>query len=128
MNFSEAAASGFRNYVRFSGRATRSEFWYWTLFVTLVAIAASILQLIVLPPGDLRDANPFVAIWDLAVFLPSLAMWVRRLHDIDRKGWWLLIILIPLIGIIVLIIWACRKGTEGPNRFGADPLTAATSA
>jgi uncharacterized membrane protein YhaH (DUF805 family) len=70
-----------------------------------------------LPPGDLRDANPLVAIWILAVLLPTLAVSVRRLHDIDKTGWWYLIILIPTIGFLVLIYWACLKGTTGPNRF-----------
>ena len=58
----------------------------------------------------------------LDYFLPTLAVQVRRLHDLDRSGWWILISLIPLVGAIILLVWACSKGTEGENRFGSDPL------
>jgi uncharacterized membrane protein YhaH (DUF805 family) len=58
----------------------------------------------------------------LALFLPTLAVAVRRLHDTDRTGWWILIGLIPLIGWIIYLVFMCQRGTEGPNRFGEDPL------
>ena len=58
----------------------------------------------------------------LGLFLPTLAVQVRRLHDLDRSGWWILISLIPLVGAIILLVWACTKGTDGENRFGSDPL------
>ena len=61
---------------------------------------------------------------DLALLLPSLAVGVRRLHDIDKSGWWLLIVIIPIIGWVLLLVWVCTKGTLGPNRFGPDPLAA----
>ena len=64
-------------------------------------------------------------LFGLATLLPGLAVAVRRLHDIDRTGWWILLALIPLVGAIVLIIWYCTKGTDGPNRFGPNPLPAA---
>ena len=120
MTFSEAISSGFRNYVGFSGRASRSAFWYWVLFSVLVSIALSIIDL------GLLSGNTTVlsSIWSLATFLPSLAVGVRRLHDTDRSGWWWLISFIPLVGIIVLIVFWCLEGTPGSNRFGADPLGA----
>ena len=120
MTFSEAISSGFHNYVGFSGRASRSEFWYWVLFTVLVGIVASIIDFGVLS----SDASPISSIWSLVTFLPSLAMGVRRLHDTDRSGWWWLIAFIPLIGFIVLIVFWCFEGTRGPNRFGPDPLGA----
>jgi len=120
MTFSEAISSGFRNYVGFSGRASRSEFWYWILFTVLVSIAATIIDLVVLS----SDTSVLSTIWSLATFLPSLAIGVRRLHDTDRSGWWWLIAFIPLIGIIVLIVFWCFEGTRGSNRFGPDPLGA----
>ena len=89
---------GFRNYVGFSGRASRSEFWYWVLFTVLVGIVTSIIDLGVLP----SSVNPFSSIWSLVTFLPSLAMGIRRLHHTYRSGWWSLLTFIPLIGIIVL--------------------------
>jgi len=121
MTFSEAISSGFRNYVGFSGRAARSEFWYWILFSVLVSIVATIIDFGVLS----SSASPLSSIWSLATFLPSLAMGVRRLHDTDRSGWWWLIAFIPLIGFVVLIVFWCFEGTRGPNRFGPDPLGAA---
>ena len=96
MTFSEAISSGFRNYVGFSGRASRSEFWYWILFTVLVSIALTIIDLGIL--GTSSNVNPFSSIWSLITFLPSLAIGVRRLHDTDRSGWWWLIAFIPVIG------------------------------
>jgi uncharacterized membrane protein YhaH (DUF805 family) len=68
------------------------------------------------------------SLFGLAVFLPGLAVAIRRLHDLDRTGWWILLSLIPIVGWIILIIWDCTKGTNGPNRFGPDPLAAAVAA
>ena len=116
MNFGQAISSGFSNYVKFSGRAMRSEYWYWVLFTVL---------------GDdrrrdyrrrARHIGHRSALFGLATLLPSLAVQVRRLHDLDRTGWWIFIGVIPLIGWIILIIWYCSRGTAGPNRFGPDAL------
>ena len=118
MNFSEAIASGFQNYVTFSGRASRSEYWYWVLFTVLGGIATAIIDRSLF---DTSTISPLNAIFNLICFLPSFAVAFRRLHDIDRTAWWWLIAL-TFIGLIVLIVWACQKGTPGPNRFGPDPL------
>ena len=61
-------------------------------------------------------------IFSLVVLLPGIAVGVRRLHDLDRIGWWLLLAFVPLVGTIILIVWFCTRGTPGPNRFGPDPL------
>ena len=114
MNFGQAIQAGFRNYVNFEGRARRSEYWYWVLFVTLVQLVMDLVA------GSDDSAAAVVA--TLGLLLPSLAVSVRRLHDIDKSGWFLLLWFIPLIGWIVLIVWACRRGTVGPNRFGPDPF------
>jgi uncharacterized membrane protein YhaH (DUF805 family) len=121
MNFWQAIASGFSNYVTFSGRAIRSEYWYWVLFSIIGGLATEILDKAMFP--DVAAASPLNAVFDLITFLPSLAIAVRRLHDINRTGWWVLIT-ITIIGIFVLIYWACKKGTPGPNRFGPDPFAA----
>ncbi len=118
MNFTQAIASGFQNYVNFSGRAARSEYWFWTLFTVLVSIAALLIDLALF--GDM-DVSPINGIVSLGLFLPSLAVAIRRLHDLDRTGWWFLLIL-TVIGGIVLLVWYCMRGTIGPNRFGPDPL------
>ncbi len=115
MGFGQAIASGFFNYVNFSDRASRSEYWYWFLFVILCQIATHIIDLVI-------GVGVTTALFSLAVLLPGIAVGVRRLHDLDRTGWWLLLGLIPLVGAIVLIIWFCTKGADGPNRFGLDPL------
>lgn len=114
MNFQQAIVSGFQNYVNFAGRAARSEFWYWALFVFLVNIAANLVDAAI-------DVGLISALASLALFLPGIAVSVRRLHDLDRTGWWLLIALTG-VGIILLIVWWCMKGTTGSNRFGPDPL------
>ena len=118
MNFQQAIASGFRNYVTFAGRASRSEYWFWTLFAILVGAAAAILDAALFPG---LDARPIHSLASLALFLPGLSVSVRRFHDLDRTGWWLLILL-TVIGIIVVLIWFCLRGTVGPNRYGSDPL------
>jgi uncharacterized membrane protein YhaH (DUF805 family) len=118
MNFGKAIKSGFGNYVTFPGRAARSEYWYWTLFTVLVAVATGIIDRALLPEVESGLFSPVIS---LVLFPPSIAVAARRLHDLDRTGWWLLIGF-TVVGIILLIIWDCLKGTTGPNRFGPDPL------
>jgi uncharacterized membrane protein YhaH (DUF805 family) len=115
LGFGEAIKSVFGKYATFNGRAVRSEYWYFALFSILANIAASIID----AAGGSGVVSGLLA---LGVFLPSLAVSVRRLHDIDRSGWFLLLLFVPLIGAIILLIWSCQRGTSGPNRFGADPL------
>lgn len=114
MNFVEAITSGFNKYVTFSGRAARSEFWYWMLFAFIANVVAGIVD-------GVLGLGLVGLLVSLALLLPGLAVSARRLHDIDRTAWWLLIAL-TMIGIILLIVWDCIKGTTGPNRFGPDPL------
>ena len=122
MGFGEAIASGFANYVNFSGRAFRSEYWLWVLFTVIGSLVTAILDAAVFGynPGGVTPLN---TIFDLVTLLPSLAVGARRLHDIDRTAWWLLLLLTG-IGAILLIVWFCLKGTPGQNRFGPDPLPA----
>jgi uncharacterized membrane protein YhaH (DUF805 family) len=116
MNFGQAVSSGFSNYVNFSGRAARSEYWYWVLFVIIGCIVTVIIDNIIgFPVTD--------PLFSLAILLPGLAVSVRRLHDRDKSGWFLLLGFIPLIGPIILLVWFCQPGSDGPNRFGPDPLT-----
>jgi uncharacterized membrane protein YhaH (DUF805 family) len=113
MNMIEAVKAVFSKYATFEGRARRSEYWWFFLFSMIIAIVLNLIR-----PGVLGG------IWSLVTLLPSLAVGARRLHDIDRTGWWLLIGFIPLIGWIVLIVFFATRGQPGANRFGADPLTA----
>jgi len=114
MNFAEAISSGFSKYVQFGGRSSRSEYWYWTLFAFIASVVASIVDATL-------GIGIVSAIVGLGLILPGLAVSARRLHDIDRTFWWVLLTF-TVIGTLVLIYWACQPGTAGPNRFGADPL------
>jgi uncharacterized membrane protein YhaH (DUF805 family) len=129
MDFSEAIKSGFHNYVNFSGRAARSEYWYWQLFFCLVGIASALIDLALFPQVAISPINTIV---ELALLLPTVAVSVRRLHDVDFTGWWLLLAFTGF-GAFVLLGWFCLRGRRdratdgGPNRFGADPLGGAAS-
>ena len=119
MNFFEAITAGFNNYANFRTRAIRSEYWFWTLFVVLLSIVANVIDLTVFSGFEY---GPVSAIFALAFLIPGIAVSVRRLHDRDKSGWFMLLIFIPLVGAIILIVWFCTRGTLGPNRFGPDPL------
>jgi len=111
MNLFESIASGFRHYVNFRGRALRSQYWWWTLFVSVVAIIANVIQ-------NATNIDWLFAVVALALFLPGLSVAIRRLHDTNRRGWWISIGLIPIVGWIILFIWYVSKGTEGDNNYG----------
>lgn len=131
MGFSEAVKSAFSKYATFSGRAPRSEYWFFGLFNVLVSIGLlvvfGILGAIFMGDGGflvgVAIAQVIYYIYCLAVFIPSIAVTVRRLHDINKSGWWWWIQLIPLAGVIVLLVFACTKGTDGENAYGPDPLS-----
>jgi uncharacterized membrane protein YhaH (DUF805 family) len=113
MSFVDAVRSVLTQYVGFTGRARRSEYWYFALFGILVSIVLSFLQLA-------TNTSWITTIVGLALFLPSLAVSVRRLHDTGRSGWWILIGLIPLIGTIVLIVFYVQD-SQGDNQYGPSP-------
>jgi len=117
MGIREAIASGFVNYATFKGSAAPSEFWFWQLFLLLAAIAVALLEAAIGADNDV-----IASLWGLATLLPGIAVAVRRLHDTDMSGWWLLLFFVPLIGIVMLIIWWIGEGTSGYNRFGPNPL------
>jgi uncharacterized membrane protein YhaH (DUF805 family) len=117
MTFVQAISSCFRNYAIFAGRAVRSEFWYWYLFVGIVLIVFDGIDQWLYPGVSMGPFSFVNMAAGLALILPSLAVSARRLHDIDRTGWWILIGA-TVVGTIVLIYWACLPGTPGPNRFG----------
>jgi len=107
-------------YIDFNGRARRSEYWWFALFTWAGTIVLSFIDNLVF--GVDASVGILSSIWGLAILLPSLAVGVRRLHDLEKSGWWLLLSLIPLIGFLVLLFWFVKQGTDGQNRFGADPL------
>ena len=108
-------------YADFSGRAPRAEYWWFYLLIIIGYLVAMILDSIVGTGGILGSYGILSLVLMLGLLIPSLAAGVRRLHDTDRSGWWLLIAFIPLIGAIVLLVFFVLEGTKGDNRFGADP-------
>lgn len=120
--FTEAVKGGFNNYVNFKGRATRSEYWWWVLFQIIVLAIPYTLLIGEAASGQAGIGTALYYLIALALFLPSLGLSFRRLHDTNRSAWWLLISLIPLVGGIILLVWVILKGTDGPNKYGPDPL------
>jgi uncharacterized membrane protein YhaH (DUF805 family) len=104
-----------KNYVGFQGRARRKEYWMFVLFSAIISIVLSIIDAIA------NLSSVLSGIYSLAVFLPSLAVSVRRLHDTGRSGWWILIGLIPLIGAIILLVFTCQDSQENDNKYGPNP-------
>lgn len=100
----EALSRGFKNYATFSGRASRSEYWWWTLVTGIIGII------------------PILGwIYAVIALVPSLALIVRRLHDTGRSGWWFFIILVPFIGALCLLIFYLLPSQEGDNKYGPMP-------
>ncbi len=126
-----------RRYADFSGRSRRKEYWMYFLFVIIVSVVLHIVDRALGLGGgsssSMSTAGPQIGagasyhagvlgiIFSLATLVPSIAVGVRRLHDTDRSGWWLLIAFVPFIGAIVLLVFFLLDGTPGPNRFGANP-------
>jgi uncharacterized membrane protein YhaH (DUF805 family) len=121
MSFGAAIASFFSKYATFSGRARRSEFWYAVLFTTLVSVAISIVfpgTVMVVNDIPIQQSSLPSNLWQLAIFVPSLALSWRRLHDVGRKGTYYLFILIPIVGWIMLLIQFLKDSQPGANAFG----------
>lgn len=110
-----------KNYFGFSGRARRSEYWFFVLFNFLIAIALAFVDGMVGTFDAQTGIGMLSGIYSLAVFIPTLAVTFRRLHDTNRTAWWLLIAFVPLIGAIVLLVFMFLEGTPGPNDYGRDP-------
>ncbi len=103
-----------KKYAVFDGRARRTEYWMFTLFNVIIAIVLNVIDSVIGSPI-------FGGLYSLAVLIPGIAVSVRRLHDTDRSGWWLLISFIPCIGAIVLLVFMVQDSTPGDNQFGPNP-------
>ena len=113
-----------KNYATFSGRARRKEYWMFFLISALISIVLTLLDILLGTYSMEYEAGLFSGLYSLLILIPSIAVVVRRLHDTDRSGWWILISLIPLIGVIVLFVFICLDSQPGTNRFGANPKEA----
>ena len=146
MTFGQSVKHVFSNYATFQGRASRSEFWWWYLFTTIIGFILIIPALpwyfellntsvsasgaVAMPPltGLATLGLVLSLLWSLAILVPNIAVAMRRLHDTDRSGWWLLLWFLTCcfgIGAIILIIFWVLPSTPGPNRFGEGPARAA---
>ena len=108
MTFQESIKTCFSKYADFNGRAVRSEYWWFALFIVLVSMGLGIISEIV------------SGLFSLAVLIPSIAAAARRLHDTNRSGWWQLIAFIPFIGWIIIITFLAQEGNSDTNQYGAN--------
>ncbi len=122
MGFLQAVGSCFAKYITFSGRARRAEYWWFLLFGSVGMLGLGFLDGMIFQ-GDLTEVSPLANLFNLAILLPLLSVSIRRLHDLERSGWWWWLGLIPLVGPIILIVWFATSGTKGPNKYGPDPLS-----
>jgi uncharacterized membrane protein YhaH (DUF805 family) len=110
-----------KKYTVFTGRARRKEYWFFVLFNVLILVLLVMVDGLIGTLNEEAGIGLFSGLYSLAVLIPGIAVLVRRLHDIDRTGWWALIGLVPFVGGIVLLVLAALDSTPGENRFGPNP-------
>lgn len=117
VTFEQAVRSAIQqHYCDFSGRASRSEYWWFALFTLILSVIIQAFGVIS------SDVSLYLsAIVNLALFLPGLSLDVRRLHDINKSGWYILLVLIPIVGLIILLVWFCKESEMQPNQYGPVP-------
>ena len=113
-----------KKYAQFSGRSRRKEYWMFTLFHCLIAILLCVLSLLLRDSGLSPVVSIVFGLYLLAVLVPSLAVSVRRLHDTGKSGWLFLLVLIPIVGPIILLVFFVLEGNSGVNQYGPDPKLA----
>lgn len=111
----------FRKYATFQGRAQRAEYWYFVLFYVIVYMVLGFLDGSLSRPANEPSWGLLSGVFALATLVPSIAVSVRRLHNTNRSGWWMLVMFVPLIGQLVMLIFMVLDGTPGDNRFGSNP-------
>ncbi len=116
-NLINAFTSCLKRYCKASGRACRSEYWYWVLAQVIIGVIVGIIEL-AMGYGD--SSSPISTLIDLALFLPGLNVFIRRMHDIGRSGWNIFWSVLPIIGWIILLVYCCKATTE-PNQYGEGP-------
>lgn len=142
MGFVEAIKHNFTHYADFSGRAQRSQYWWWVLFIVILGAVTNVIDSLLgwrvgASTEDVMIGDQVVPIvnsgvgiltivFSLIVLIPGIAVQVRRLHDTDRTGWWwlwgTLLAILCCIGFIILLVFYLQRGTVGPNKYGDDPL------
>ena len=114
-----------KKYAQFSGRARRKEYWYFTLFNVIFSVVLSFVDGQTGTWNQESGVGLLSGIYSLAVLIPAIAVGVRRLHDTGRSAWWLLILLIPLVGVIIFLVFMVLESQEGENQYGPSPKLAA---
>ncbi len=122
MGFSEAVQAGLQKYADFGTRSSRSEYWFWVLGIFIGYVALFILSALLGWIGLGFIGAIIYAIFMLGIIVPSLAVTVRRLHDVGRSGWFVLLSLIPIVGFIILLVWEVTAGQPEENQWGPNPL------
>ncbi|MDE6836707.1 MAG: DUF805 domain-containing protein [Muribaculaceae bacterium] len=120
VSFKEAIQRAFNNYCNFSGRASRSEYWWFQLFTTLVSWVLSIIGVIIFGTES-ATASLFTYIWGFAILLPQLGLLFRRFHDTGRSGWNWCWSFLPIIGWIILLVYLCQGSQMQDNQYGPVP-------
>ena len=110
-----------QNYANFNGRARRKEYWFFVLFNVIFAAAAAILDNVLGIASKDLGYGPIYGLYALAMFIPGLAVSIRRLHDIGKSGWYFLLALIPCVGAIILLVFDLTPGDPYENEYGPDP-------
>ncbi len=110
-----------KNYATFSGRARRKEYWMFALFNIIILLVLSVIDATLGLVSYELGIGILSGIYMLATFIPNIAVSIRRLHDTNRSGWWLLLYIIPIIGFVVLLIFVCSDSQPGSNRYGDNP-------
>ncbi len=110
-----------KKYAVFEGRSRRKEYWFFSLFNAIFSVVLVIADLLFGTSGGAFSPGLLSGLYALGVFLPALAVLVRRLHDTNRSGWWVLISFLPLIGVLVLLFFSLQEGQPGENQYGISP-------
>ena len=122
VSFPDAVQRAFQQYFKFSGRSTRAEYWWFFLFFTIGSVLLSLVDIMMGTYSAESGSGLFYWLFFFGTLIPRLALGARRLHDINRTGWWQLMLIgfILVVPVIVLIVWAAKQGDDGPNKHG-DP-------
>ena len=111
-----------KRYAEFTGRSRRKEYWMFFLFLIAVSVGIGIVEVILGLDSTIGDAyGPLSLLFMLGILIPSLAVQVRRFHDQGKSGWFVLLNFIPLLGSLIVLVFMCLDGTDGPNEYGPDP-------
>lgn len=116
-----------KKYAVFDGRSQRAAYWYFFLFNLIVSVVLGFIDTFMGLADPTTGYGPISGLYTLAVFVPGVAVTARRLHDIDRSGWWMLIIFVPIIGFLVLLYWTVKDSDAGENQYGPNPKNMAAT-